>query len=90
VALTYAWFVEKIADVRKTEPEFVPDMIRVLSGNWLLSIDKAQKVLGYQPAYPDTLDGIRAAYADVCAGKALPYVPAGRLTEVRGLNRPNV
>ena len=90
VALTYAWFVEKIADLRKTAPEFVPDMIRVLSGNWLLSIDKAQKVLGYQPAYPDTLDGIRAAYADVFAGKALPYVPAGRLTEVRGLNRPNV
>lgn len=85
VGLAYAWFVEKMADLRQQEPAFVPDMIRVLSGNWLLSIEKAQKLLGYQPAYPNTLEGIRSAYADVFAGKAEPFVPAGRLTEARGL-----
>jgi nucleoside-diphosphate-sugar epimerase len=87
MALTYAWFVEKIADLQHKEPAFVPDMIRVLSGSWLLDIEKARKLLGYQPAHPNTLEGIRTAYADVFAGKARPFVPAGRLTEARGLTQ---
>ncbi len=88
-ALTYAWVVEKIADFRRQEPEFVPDMIRVLSGNWLLSIEKAKKLLGYAPAYPNTLEGIRRAYKEVFEGKAELFTPVGRLTEVRGKNQPN-
>lgn len=68
--MAYAWSATKLADLRHVEPAFVPDMIRVLSGSWLLSIDKARRVLGYQPEYPDTLAGIRAAYAEVFAGKA--------------------
>jgi len=88
VALAYAWVVEKAADIRGKTPAFVPDMIRTLAGNWLLSIEKAKATLGYKPAYPNTLEGIRSAYADVFAGKAQPFVPADRLMEVRGLNRP--
>ncbi len=52
IALAYAWSVTKLADLRHVEPAFVPDMIRVLSGSWLLAIDKARRVLGYQPGIP--------------------------------------
>jgi len=85
MALMYAWFVEQSARLQGKEPEFIPDMVRALSGNWVMSIEKAKRVLGYRPKYPKTLDGVRAAYADVFAGKAEPFVPAGRLSDVRGV-----
>ncbi|MGZ9222378.1 MAG: NAD-dependent epimerase/dehydratase family protein [Anaerolineales bacterium] len=84
-ALMYAWFVEQRARLQGKEPEFIPDMVRALSGNWVLSIEKAKRVLGYQPKYPKTLEGIRMAYADVFTGKTEPFVPAGRLSDVRGV-----
>jgi nucleoside-diphosphate-sugar epimerase len=84
-ALAYAWLTEKTARLRKQEPELVPDMIKVLSGNWLLSIEKAQRLLGYQPAYPQTLEGLRTAYAEVFAGRAPLFTPPQRWSEVRGL-----
>ncbi len=84
VALAYAWVVEQTARVQGKEPAFIPDMIRVLSGNWLLSIEKATRVLGYAPGYPQTLDGIRAAYAEVFAGRVPLFTPPQRLSEVRG------
>jgi nucleoside-diphosphate-sugar epimerase len=83
-ALVYAWFTEQKARMQKKEPVLVPDMIKVLSGNWLLSIDKAQRVLGYKPAYPDTLTGIRAAYSDLFAGRVALFTPQQRWSEVRG------
>jgi nucleoside-diphosphate-sugar epimerase len=87
VALVYAWVSEHLARLQGKEPELIPDMVRTLSGNWVMSIEKAKKVLGYQPKYPKTLAGIRAAYVDVFAGKAEPFVPAGRLNDVRGLKK---
>jgi hypothetical protein len=60
-------------------------MIKVLSGNWLLSIEKATRLLGYKPAYPHTLDGIREAYAAVFAGKVEVFTPPQRWSEVRGV-----
>lgn len=84
-ALMYAWFAEQSARLQGKEPEFIPDMVRALSGNWVMSIEKAKKVLGYKPKYPKTLDGIRASYAEVFAGKEEPFVPAGRLSDVRGV-----
>jgi len=83
-ALAYAWVAEQSALLRKKEPELVPDMIKVLSGNWLLSIDKARRVLGYKPTYPETLSGIRTAYADVFADRAPLFTPSQRWSEVRG------
>lgn len=83
-ALAYAWVTEQTARLRGKEPELIPDMIRVLSGNWLLSIDRAVKVLGYAPAYPNTLDGIRSAYADTFSGRAPLFTPPQRWSEVRG------
>ena len=85
IALIYAWVTEQSARMRGIEPEFVPDMVKALSGNWIMSIEKAKNVLGYQPKYPKTLNGIRTAYADVFAGKAEPFVPKGRLSDVRGV-----
>lgn len=86
LALAYAWFSEQSARWQKKEPELIPDMIRVLSGNWLLSIEKATRLLGYQPAYPYTLEGIREAYAGVFAGQTALFTPAGQWSEVRGKN----
>jgi nucleoside-diphosphate-sugar epimerase len=84
IALAYAWFSEQSARLQKKEPELIPDMIRVLSGNWLLSIEKATRLLGYKPTYPYTLDGIRNAYAGVFAGQTALFTPAGQWREVRG------
>jgi nucleoside-diphosphate-sugar epimerase len=84
-ALMYAWFAEQSARLQGKEPEFIPDMVRALSGNWVMSIEKAKRVLGYKPKYPKTLDGIRTAYKDVFTGKEEPFVPAGRLSDVRGV-----
>jgi nucleoside-diphosphate-sugar epimerase len=86
IALAYAWTVEQIARLQKKEPAFIPDMIKVLSGNWLLSIEKAERLLGYKPAYPLTLDGIRKAYAGVFAGKTEIFTPPQRWSEVRGVS----
>lgn len=87
MALAYAWFAEQMALIQKKDPELVPDMIKVLSGNWLLSIEKAKKLLGYKPAYPKTLEGIRLSYAPVFAGKIEPFTPKGRLSNARGVSR---
>jgi dihydroflavonol-4-reductase len=84
-ALAYAWITEQTARLQKKEPELVPDMIKVLSGNWLLSIGKARHVLGYEPAYPDTLAGIRAAYGDIFAGRTALFTPPQHWSEVRGI-----
>ena len=86
MALAYAWAIEQLARLQKKEPAFVPDMIKVLSGSWLLSIEKARNLLGYRPAYPKTLDGLKRAYAPVFEGKAEPFTPQGRLSAVRGVN----
>jgi nucleoside-diphosphate-sugar epimerase len=85
IALMYAWFAEQSARLQNKEPEFIPDMVRALSGNWVMSIEKAKRVLGYKPKYPKTLDGIRTAYANVFAGREEPFVPVGRLSDVRGV-----
>jgi nucleoside-diphosphate-sugar epimerase len=86
-ALLYAWVVEQSARLQGREPAFVPDMVKALSGNWVMSIEKAKRVLGYQPKYPKSLDGIRTAYADVFAEKAKLFVPQGRLSAVRGVRQ---
>jgi dihydroflavonol-4-reductase len=86
IALAYAWTVEQAARLQQKEPAFIPDMIKVLSGNWLLSIEKATCVLGYKPAYPNTLDGIRQAYAGVFAGETEIFTPQQRWSEVRGVS----
>lgn len=83
-ALAYAWVTEQSARLRGKEPAFIPDMIKVLSGNWLLSINRAVQVLGYTPAYPRTLEGIGAAYADAFAGRVPLFTPPQRWSEVRG------
>jgi nucleoside-diphosphate-sugar epimerase len=87
IALVYAWVAEHSARIKGQEPEFVPDMVKALSGNWVMSIEKAKKVLGYQPKYPKSLDGIRAAYADVFVAKRELFVPQGRLSDVRGVRQ---
>ena len=87
MALMYAWVVEQSARLQGKEPEFVPDMVKALSGNWIMSIEKAKRVLGYQPKYPKSLEGIRTAYADVFADKAELFVPQGRLSDVRGVRQ---
>ena len=87
IALAYAWVSEQMALAQKKEPELVPDMIKVLSGSWLLSIEKARQLLGYQPTYPNTLDGIRKTYAPVFEGKLEPFTPKGRLSSARGVNQ---
>jgi hypothetical protein len=84
-ALAYAWFVAQSAKLQKKEPALVPDMIKVLSGNWLLSIEKASCLLGYKPLYPHILEGIGKAYADVFAGQAELFTPPQRWSEVRGV-----
>ena len=87
IALVYAWIVEQSARLQGKEPEFVPDMVKALSGNWVMSIEKAKTLLGYQPKYPKTLEGIRKAYADVFAEKRELFVPQGRLSAVRGVRQ---
>ena len=87
IALIYAWVVEQSARLQGVEPEFVPDMVKALSGNWIMSVEKAKRVLGYEPKYPKALEGIRAAYADVFADKAELFVPQGRLSDVRGVRQ---
>jgi nucleoside-diphosphate-sugar epimerase len=87
IALIYAWVVEQSALLQGKEPEFVPDMVKALSGNWIMSVEKAKRVLGYQPKYPKSLEGICAAYADVFADKADLFVPHGRLSDVRGVSQ---
>ena len=87
IALLYAWAVEQSARLQGKEPEFVPDMVKALSGNWVMSVEKAKRVLGYQPKYPKTLEGIRTAYADVFAEKRELFVPQGRLSDVRGVRQ---
>ena len=87
IALMYAWVTEQSARLKGEEPEFIPDMVKALSGNWIMSIEKAKRVLEYQPKYPKTLDGIRVAYANVFAGEAEPFVPKGRLSDVRGVSQ---
>jgi len=52
-----------------------------------MSIEKAKRVLGYQPNYPKSLEGIRTAYADVFTDKAELFVPQGRLSDVRGVRQ---
>lgn len=84
-ALAYAWIVEQSAKLQKKEPALVPDMIKVLSGNWLLSIEKASRLLGYKPRYPRTLEGIGTAYAEVFAGQTGLFTPPQRWSEVRGV-----
>jgi nucleoside-diphosphate-sugar epimerase len=87
IALVYAWVAEQSARLQGKEPEFVPDMVKALSGNWVMSIQNAKKLLGYQPQYPKTLDGIRKAYAEVFASQAELFVPQGRLSDVRGVRQ---
>ncbi|MFN8443061.1 MAG: SDR family NAD(P)-dependent oxidoreductase [Caldilineaceae bacterium] len=84
VALAYAWVMEQSARLQKKESQLIPDMIRVLSGNWLLSIEKAQRLLGYQPKYPYTLVGIKESYSEVFAGHTPLFTPPQRWSEVRG------
>ena len=83
VAMTYAWLSEHGARVLGREPKLIVDMVRVLSAHRVMSIDAARADLGYQPAFPRTLEGVAAAYADVFAGRAEPFVPDGGLDEVR-------
>jgi nucleoside-diphosphate-sugar epimerase len=87
IALVYARVAEQSARLQGKEPEFVPDMVKALSGNWVMSVEKAKRVLGYQPKYPKTLAGIRTAYADVFAEKRDLFVPQGRLSDVRGVKQ---
>lgn len=84
MALIYAVVVERIALLRGQTPEVVQDMIRIMAMDRVLDIGKAQRVLGYQPRYPRTLDGLTAAYAGVFSGQAQPFTPSGRLATVRG------
>jgi len=87
IALLYAWTVEQSARLQGKEPALVPDMVKALSGNWVMSIEKAKRVLGYQPKYPKSLEGIRAAYTDVFVKKGELFVPQGRLSNVRGVRQ---
>lgn len=83
VAMSYAWIVEHGSRLLGREPPLIVDMVRVLSAHRVMSIDAARAELGYEPAYPRTLEGIAAAYADVFAGRAEPFVPDGGLAEAR-------
>lgn len=87
VALAYMGASERWARLWGRDPEMVADMVRALAANRALDIARARSELGFEPAFPDTLAGIRAAYAEVFAGRAEPFVPRGRLaaaTEARG------
>jgi len=64
VALTFAWVSEKLAAFRGTEPVVVPDMIRVLFSDRVVSIKKAEDMLGYQPKHANTLESLKQEYAD--------------------------
>jgi nucleoside-diphosphate-sugar epimerase len=83
LAMSYAWVSEHGARLLGREPQLIVDMVRVLSAHRVMSIDAARADLGYQPAFPRTLDGVASAYAEVFAGRTEPFVPGGRLTEVR-------
>lgn len=79
VALAYMGGAERWARLRHRDPEMVADMVRALAANRTLDITRARAELGFEPAFPDTLAGIRSAYSEVFAGRAEPFVPAGRL-----------
>lgn len=79
VALAFMGAAERWARLRHKDPEKVADMVRALAANRTLDITRARAELGFEPAYPDTLAGIRSAYAAVFSGKTAPFVPKGRL-----------
>ena len=84
IALAYAFVAERLATMRGQEAEVVPDMVRIMAMDRVLSVGKAQSQLGYQPAYPDSLVGLEEAYAEVFSGRVNPFVPVGGLRAVRG------
>jgi len=83
-ALVYAWFSEHGARLLGREPKLVVDMIRVLSANRSLDISRARAELSFEPAGPDTLAGIRAAYGPVFTGERPVFNPGGRLSAALG------
>ncbi len=83
-ALVFAWFSEHGARLFGREPKLVVDMIRVLSANRSLDIARARVELGFEPAWPDTLAGIRAAYGPVFTGERPVFNPGGRLSAAMG------
>lgn len=87
-ALAFAWLSERVARLRGRDPALVPDMVRVLANNRSLSTALICDELGFKPAHPDTIAGIRASYADVFAGRAAPFAPPGRLSHAQGKGPP--
>lgn len=86
-ALLYMGGAERWARLRGKEPTMVADMVRVLSANRTLCADRIRAELGFAPRFPDTRAGLAAAYADVFAGRAEPWNPAGRLAAAQGRSR---
>lgn len=85
VALAFMGGAERWARLRGKPPTMVADMVRALAANRTLNVDRAVRELGFVPQWPDTLAGIRQAYADVFAGKRAPFAPAGRLADAQGV-----
>jgi nucleoside-diphosphate-sugar epimerase len=83
-ALLFMGGAERWARLRGKEPTLVADMVRVLAENRTLSIARARDELGFTPRFPDTLQGIASSYADVFAGRAQAFNPAGRLAAAQG------
>lgn len=81
-AIVYAAITERLAALRKVEPSIMVDMIRVLFCDRVVSIEKARQRIGYDPMYPDTLAGLRSAYADIFAQGGTEA--SSRWSDVRG------
>jgi UDP-glucose 4-epimerase len=81
-AIAYAAVTERLAALRGVEPSIMVDMIRVLFCDRVVSIDKARETLGYDPIYPDTLAGLRSAYAEIFTRGGTEAT--SRWSEVRG------
>jgi hypothetical protein len=65
----------------------VADRARVLSANRSLSIARARAELGYAPRHADVRASLRSSYAEVFAGRAAAFAPAGRPSSVRSGGR---
>ena len=86
VALLFMGGAERWARLRGREPTMVADMVRALSENRTLATDRIRAELGFAPRFPDTRAGISSSYADVFAGRAHAFNPAGRLGAAQGVH----
>lgn len=84
IALAAMGAAERWAQLWGRDPEMVADMVWTLAVNRAVDIRRAQEELGFAPAYPDSLAGIRTSYAEIFAGRADPFTPPRRLAAVRG------